>query len=133
MNEHVKAQIVTAQSKKDFAVYCGEKMKKCSYCGEEQPERFFTKDKRQKDGLCKVCKNCISLQSKGYTAEEIRDMFVDSQTGWRKLGGWKISILNHAKGEERRFNLVECGGKEVLATNDKNLFERRLKQIFDNM
>ena len=61
------------------------------------------------------------------------DLARQNQTGWRKLGGWKISILNHAKGEERRFNLVECGGKEVLATNDKNLFERRLKQIFDNM
>lgn len=108
-------------------------MKKCSYCGKEKPESFFSKNKREKDGLRRVCRSCTSLQSQGYTAEEIRAMFVDSQTGWRKLGGWKISILNHAKGEERRFNLVECGGKEVLATNDKKLFERRLKQIFGNM
>ena len=108
-------------------------MKKCSYCGKEKPESFFSKDKREKDGLRKECKSCTSLRSKGYKADEIRAMFVDSQTGWRKLGGWKISILNHAKGEERRFNLIECGGKEVLATNDKKLFERRLKQIFDNM
>lgn len=108
-------------------------MKKCSCCGKEKPESFFCKNKREKDGLCRECKSCRNLRSKGYKTDEIRAMFVDLQTGWRKVGGWKISILNHAKGEERRFNLIECGGKEVLATNDKSFFERRLKQIFDNM
>lgn len=105
-------------------------MKKCSCCGKEKPESFC-KNKREKDGLNKVCKICVNLHQNGHTTDEIRTM--SSYTGWRKLGGWKISILNHAKGEERRFNLIECGGKEVLATNDKKLFERRLKQIFDNM
>ena len=107
-------------------------MKKCSCCGKEKPESFFCKNKREKDGLNKVCKSCVKLTQSGHTADEIRTMSV--QTGWRKLGGWKISILNHVKAEEKRFNLIECGGKQkVLATNDKKLFERRLKQIFDNM
>ena len=45
-------------------------MKKCSYCEKEKPESFFSKDKKGKDGLNKVCKSCIKLRNKGYKADD---------------------------------------------------------------
>nr|DAO28944.1 MAG TPA: Stc1 domain [Caudoviricetes sp.] len=106
-------------------------MKQCRCCGEFKPESEFWHDRRSKDRLSCYCGACRKMNLQGMSIGDIRRLMGTEKKD--PLGGWKISILNHVKAEEKRFNLIECGGKQkVLATNDKKLFERRLLEILNN-
>lgn len=105
-------------------------MKQCKCCGEFKPESEFYPNRHSKDGLYYYCRICHKMNSQGMSVGDIRRLMAADKKDL--LGGWKISILNHVKAVEKRFNLIECGGKEVLATNDKKLFERRLLEILNN-
>lgn len=106
-------------------------MKQCICCGEFKPESKFYPSRQSKDGLNYYCKTCHIMNSQGMNIGDIRRLMETDKKDLR--GGWKISILNHVKAAEKRFNLIECGGKQkVLATNDKKLFERRLLEILNN-
>jgi hypothetical protein len=51
------------------------KTKKCSKCGEVKPVSEFHKNKREKDGYCVWCKECVSKYQKAYrenNAEKIK-------------------------------------------------------------
>lgn len=106
-------------------------MKQCRCCGEFKPESEFYLCRQRKDGLQCYCKDCYKIKNKGMSIDDAKRLIATEKKNL--LGGWKISILNHVKAVEKRFNLIEFGGKqEVLATNDKKLFERRLLEILNN-
>lgn len=105
-------------------------MKQCKCCGEFKPESEFYPKKDTRDKLNCYCKGCHKMKRQGMSIDDIRRLIATEKRNL--LGGYKISIMNHVKAVEKRFNLVECGGKEVLATNDKKLFERRLLEILNN-
>ena len=106
-------------------------MKQCRCCGEFKPESEFYPNKSTKDKLDCYCKGCHKMRCQGMSIDDIRRLIATEKKNL--LDGYKISIMNHVKAVEKRFNLIECGGtKEVLATNDKKLFERRLLEILNN-
>lgn len=106
-------------------------MKRCGCCGEFKPESEFYPKKDTRDKLTYYCRACHKMNCQGMSVGDIRRLMATKKKDL--LGGWKISIINHVKAAEKRFNLIECGGKQkVLATNDKKLFERRLLEILNN-
>lgn len=46
-------------------------MKKCVQCKREKSIKEFTKNKNNKDGLSKICKECASINNRNYREKQI--------------------------------------------------------------
>lgn len=58
-------------------------MKTCSQCKTEKESVSFYKRKDSKDGLCGICKACLSLSHKTYRTEN-KETVVAKQEAWRQ-------------------------------------------------
>lgn len=47
-----------------------EKTKKCRVCGRELPLTAFSKNRRERDGLCNRCKECDNAYQRAYKARK---------------------------------------------------------------
>lgn len=59
-------------------------MKICNKCGKEKELCYFSKNKRNKDGFCNMCKSCSSEYQKTYR-EENKDILEEKSITQRKL------------------------------------------------
>ena len=61
-----------------------EEAKRCSHCKEYKPLEMFCRNKRTKDGLHFVCKECTSVYQKSYRARNRDELIAYSKAYWRK-------------------------------------------------
>lgn len=122
------------------------KTKFCPCCKEELPVSAYWIKKSTKDGLQNYCKKCqkkknrkryedyldrnrkhkqriaLRMEKRENLSKALKPFCIDV------LGGFKITILNHAKKGEKKYNILPIGG-ELFATNSKNEFMDYLEAI----
>lgn len=103
------------------------KTKDCSCCKEELPLSEFHKNKKNRSGLSSYCKKCHTAKNFVYKKERLVKT-LKLENSCDVLGGYKITILNHAKKGEKKYNILPIGG-ELFATNSKNEFMEYLEAI----
>lgn len=103
-------------------------MKRCSCCKELKSESDFGVNRSSSDGLHEYCKSCARLVTRGFKASEIRKLNQDTNSGWDKVGGLRINILNHAKEGEHKFNISYVGENRVFTTDNQGQFLTALQQ-----
>lgn len=122
------------------------KTKVCSCCKEELPVSAYWRKKSAKDGLQNFCKKCqkkkkrkryedyldrnrkhqqriaLRMAKRENLSKALKPFCIDV------LGGFKITIQNHTKKGEKKYNILPIGG-ELFATNSKNEFMDYLEAI----
>lgn len=81
-------------------------MRKCQTCKIEKDESLFCRESRQKDGLCKQCKECLSKRKEKYrneNPERYRECIKKSA----KKNAEKIKEKNRKKYQETREEYLE--------------------------
>lgn len=100
-------------------------MRLCTKCGRMLPESKFSKDMNCEGGLKHRCKDCVNANAKEYY-QKIKEYNLGKDETFINpdefLGGYKISILNHVKKGEFKFNVFETKTGEVFQTNVKDYF-----------
>ena len=102
-------------------------MKRCCHCHKLLPESEFYKCKREKDGFNNSCKNCQDEYRKKYEIKKYINESILSQTN-NIIGGYKVSILNHASRFENKYTIAGTDGN-YYATNNKGEFLDYLRGI----
>lgn len=100
-------------------------MKRCGHCKKYKPESEFHKCTCKKDGLSVICKKCASEKNSNWYKKK-HHISIDSEENI--IGGYKISILNHASRTEKKYNVASTDGN-YYATNDKGEFFNYLRGI----
>lgn len=100
-------------------------MKRCCHCHKLLPVSEFYKNRSHRDGLSVCCKICTKIIQKK-SIERIKAL---NEPNFEPIiGGYKISILNHASRTENKFTIVGTDGN-YYATNDKGEFLDYLRGI----
>lgn len=100
-------------------------MRICRCCHKELPLSAFNKDKSRKDGYYIYCRECShKKQKESISKQEERTIARADEI----IGGYKISILNHASRIEKKYNVTSTNGN-YYATNDKVEFFNYLRGI----
>lgn len=125
--------------------------KVCKKCGKEKPYSEFAKNPYGKNGIENICKACKSKVTKDWAIKnpERKKQAILAFQQKRKektktlaqkefyralhdfngdvLGGYKIFILNHVRGNEKKYNIVRTDGR-VFLTNDRAEFLQFLEK-----
>lgn len=122
------------------------KTKVCPCCKKELPLSEFWRSKNRSDGFQTYCKKCQKKKNqKSYLdylekkrqyrkRKALREAKKDELSKALKpfcvepLGGFKITIQNHTKKGEKKYNILPIGGV-LFATNSKNKFMDYLEAI----
>ena len=100
-------------------------MRICRCCHKELPLRAFNKDKSRKDGYYIYCRDCAhKKQKESISKQEERTIARADEI----IGGYKISILNHASQTEHKFTIIGTDGF-LYQTNDRDDFYKQLKLL----
>ena len=102
-------------------------MKRCVRCHKLLPESEFYKDKRKKAGLWWCCRKCENQYHKEYNYRKAEEQDVFDKSN-EIIGGYKVSILNHASRTENKYTIVGTDGN-YYATNDKGAFLDYLRSL----
>jgi hypothetical protein len=99
------------------------KVKKCTICKEEKPINKFNKNKRKKDGLNTLCKDCSRKRSRKYYKENKE--YHKKQVTKRK----KSEILKARKFifEYLKYNsCIDCGEKDPVCLEFDHITDKKM-------
>lgn len=103
-------------------------MKYCSCCHQKKPLSEFNKDKSRKDGYYIYCRECSHKKQKESLSKKEERIIAKAD---KVIGGYKISILNHASRTEKLYNIESTEGN-YYGTNEKLEFFNYLRGILND-
>lgn len=105
-------------------------MRICPCCHKKLPLSEFYRDKSQKDGFYRICKNCRKERNTRLDTGEIFPHKVEINLDYENkiIGGYKVSILNYPSRTEKKYTIAGTDGN-YYATNDKGEFFNYLRGI----